>query len=182
MRSRRAGRWRGRPAGRAARRVEPGRDGDRDRDQECQSGQLGRSADRRGQLRQDAVGDVRVAEVERDDATIESTYCTMSGRSVPSCLLSASTLSWGANGPRIVRPTSFGQDVGDDEDDRDEQPQREERRSRRRPMNRAIGTSPGWRTRRRDDGRATVLTRHRSGDLARPSRRTSGPRALERPR
>ena len=39
---------------------------------------------------------------------IASTYWTMIGRSVPSFWLSASTLSWGANGPRIVRPTSFG--------------------------------------------------------------------------
>src|SRR6188768_2229169 len=70
----------------------------------------------------------------------------MIGRSVPSCALSASTLSCGANGPRIVRPTSFGstfammntmvassQSVTSD-------------RSRRREMNRAIGyLSPGCR-------------------------------------
>jgi hypothetical protein len=37
-----------------------------------------------------------------------SRYCSIRGRSVPNRLLRASTDSWGANGPRIERPTSWG--------------------------------------------------------------------------
>ena len=39
---------------------------------------------------------------------IQSQYCTISGRSVPSSSLSSSTDAWSANGPRIRRATSPG--------------------------------------------------------------------------
>ena len=63
----------------------------------------------------------------------------MRGRFVPSFSLSASTLSCGANGPRIVRPTSLGSTFAITKTIVASIQIVMSERSRRRVMNRAIG-------------------------------------------
>src|SRR3954454_15323034 len=70
---------------------------------------------------------------------IVSTYWTMIGRSVPSFWFRASTLSWGANGPRIVRPTSLGRTLAITNTIVTSSQMVTRERSRRRRMKRAIG-------------------------------------------
>ena len=113
----------------SSRGVQPGRDGGRDRDEQGQAGELGRAPGRRRGSGAAPAGQTRTIHRSRGSRCPRSVRRSgsCSGRLVPSRSLRASTLSCGANGPRIVRPTSRGQHVGDREHDRDQQPQCHER-------------------------------------------------------
>ena len=90
-------------------REHAGHDADRDGQEQAERDQLGRAAERRPQQVADRPVELEgVAEVERDRALEQPSVLDREGVVRPESLVERSTVSWGANGPAICRPTSPG--------------------------------------------------------------------------